>query len=78
MADDRKLHARYETELYITKGGQIGIRQETPYEEEASVVVFDAVDVPKIVKWLQDLAAERQATPDEQFAQDADEDSARQ
>lgn len=55
---EMKLIGRKTIEAYISEGGFICLKQDGFMGEDPSTVMMLPTDIPKIVKWLQQLARE--------------------
>lgn len=64
----RILPARHETELYVNEEGQICLRQQDELGNAPHIVALEPSDVPRVIKWLQELVA----APAQIRAEDAD------
>lgn len=56
---ERKIETRYGIEAYISEKGFICLKQEDPMQDEDQVIIMDPIDIPVIIKWLQELVEER-------------------
>ncbi len=54
---ERRMEARYATEVYISEAGNICIKQDVPMEEE-TLIVLEPAQVPRIIEWLQECLEE--------------------
>lgn len=54
----RRLEGRGSLEVFVTKAGQIAIKQEDCLGNDDAVVILDANDVSILVRWLQEAAAD--------------------
>lgn len=52
---EMKLPGRETIEAYISEGGFICLKQESPMGEDPSIVMMLPHDIPKIVEWLKQL-----------------------
>lgn len=57
----RNIQTRYGLSVYPNPYGQIVIKQESPMSDEDEIVIIDTADVPKIVRWLQELVPEAES-----------------
>ena len=55
---EMKLFGRETIEAYISEGGFICLKQDSPLGEDPSIVMMLPTDIPRVVKWLQQLAGE--------------------
>ena len=55
---EMKLQGRDTIEAYISEGGFICLKQESPMGEDPSIVMMLPHDIPQVVEWLQTLAGE--------------------
>lgn len=65
----RTIQGRGTIEAFINKLGLIALKQDNGHHEEDSVVMMTPGDVPQVIQWLQELAAE---------AKDMEEEAARE
>jgi len=65
--------ARPFLEAYISRRGDICLKQEDNYGADESIIAIEYRDVPKVIEWLESLYAERAKIPDENFPEDAAE-----
>lgn len=54
-----RLEGRDAIEAYLTESGMIALKQENPMEDP-SIILMTPHDVPHVVNWLQQLAAEQE------------------
>lgn len=63
---ERKLAARYETEIFVNDRFGISIRQTGIPGEEPQTVSFDRGDAPLIIQMIKDACAESEAIEEEE------------
>jgi hypothetical protein len=54
----RRIEGRAGIEVFPTGSGQIGIKQDGEFGETDQLVVFDVNDVPVLLEWIRDVAAD--------------------